>query len=1231
MPRVVAVTAGAAMLAAGLALGPATPAGAEPGGSAPAPAVPASRHTLTLITGDVVEVRTYPDGRQAVAPRPGRAGRPLPDLKVTERHGDMYVVPSDARPLLAADRLDRELFNVTGLIEAGYDDAHRAALPLVLTYGKDAARTLAAQPAPAGARRTRVLRSASATAVERPPAKAAEFWNAISAGERGRAAAPYAKVWLDRPVRATLADSVPRIGAPAAWQAGLDGKGVKVAVLDTGIDPAHPDVKDRVAETADFTDTTDAVDRNGHGTHVAATVAGSGAASGGKGKGVAPGASLYVGKVLNAKGEGSLSQIVAGMEWAAAQRVDVINLSLGTSEPSDGRDPLSRALDGMSQESGALFVVAAGNSGPQDRTVASPAAADSALTVGAVSKTDELASFSSRGPRLGDDALKPEITAPGVGIVAARAAGTALGTPVDDLHTSLNGTSMATPHVAGAAALLVQRHPDWTPAQLKAALVSTAKPVDGPLDAMGSGRVDVARAVSQHVHAMPGALSLPRAMAGSEPRTATVELVNTGTAPAALDLTLDVRDAKGAPAPAGMFALSTARAEIPAGGRTPVAITVDPAKGDYGRYGGHLRATAPGTEVSVAVAQSVTPELYPVEIDAAYRDGGRPGADSGLDVLNLDTDEFHDLAFTDEGTLRAELPAGRYSMMATMLERRQPGIHPAEFVFAGDPEVKIIGPATVRIDGRRASRIELSTARPVEHAQVTIGHVRQGTEGRGGLHSSWMMTRATERAYAAPIPKAKSGWFEVYHRWDLYAPVATARTIPRGEKIRLVHMEHGPAFDGRLDLPVFDGGTREDFTGVDLRGRLALLTYRPGRSGFVAVESAIAAGVAVVVLANNEPHGALSYWGFDLGAPAFTAGYEEAAKLRKARRVRLEGTPVSPYWYDVIRWHDGMPRDLRYEISPRTMARIEAGYHDTADEQGSVSRASFRPYMGGVAIKPSPIDGAMSRDEWTTGGDLSVRVRADRSGFGRGELMTGDRTYRAGQKVTEHWFAPGGPGQPRIDAPGYTPYGLPPVRTGDTARFMLPEFGDSDPDHFGFVSTPGDRTSARLYRDGTLLHEGDRLYNTAVPMPPERAAYRLEQTSERTEQWWGTAVRTATTHTFTSAHTAERQVLPLLRIDYDLGVDLRNAVRARGRHTFGFTVRHPTGAASPRVAGAKMQLSYDDGATWSDVRVDRRGDGRYAVRADHRRRGGHVSLRVTAWDAAGAKVEQTVIRAFALK
>ncbi|WP_406318246.1 S8 family serine peptidase [Streptosporangium sp. NBC_01639] len=1227
LSRVVAVAAGAAVLAS------AAPAGAEPR-QAPVklPAVSASRHTLTLITGDVVDVQTYPDGRQVAAARPGSAGRPQPAFKTVNRHGDLYVIPETARPMLAADRLDQELFNVTDLIAAGYDDAHRASLPLIVSYGEGARRTLAAQPVPAGAHRTRLLPSAGAAAVERAPAQAVAFWKALGTAGTGRTAAPaYSKVWLDRPVRATLETSVPQIGAPAAWQAGYDGKGVKVAVLDTGADTTHPDLKDRVAASANFSDAVDTVDHHGHGTHVAATIAGSGAAAEGRRKGVAPGASLYIGKVLNDQGSGSLSWIIAGMEWAAGQDVDVVSMSLGTNEATDGRDPMSQALNNLSAESDALFVVAAGNAGPDSGSVSSPGSADAALTVGAVDKADGLAEFSSRGPRAGDDALKPEVSAPGVGIVAARAEGTSLGTPVDARYTSLNGTSMATPHVAGAAALLAQRHPDWTAGQLKASLVSTAKPVEGAVDAIGSGRVDVGRAVTQQVYASPAAVSMPTVTPEGAKQDATVEIVNSGTTPVTLALALDVRDSGGKPAADGLFALSADRVEVPAGGKASVVVTADPAKGTRGRYTGRLRGTADGVELSVAVVQTLSPVRYPVEIPVTYRDGGAPGEASSVDVLDLDTGEFRDLQVPEDGRIVTELPAGRYSMMATLMERRQPAAMTSEIVFAGDPDVEVTGPATVPIDARSANRVRLDTARPVDHSQVTIGHDRWGANPEGGLSSSWMMTPATERAYLAPIPKAEVGQFEMYHHWDLYAPVATARTVPSGKEVRLIHMDYGPKFDGRRDLPVYDGGTREDFTGVDLRGKLALLTFQPEQDAFTAVTGAGKAGASVVVLAMNEARGALSYWGSGLEAPSFTTGYDEAAALRKAGRVRLEGTSVSPYWYDVLRWHDSVPRNLQYEISPKTMTRIDAHYHGTSDEQGYGTRASFRPNAAGMMIKPSPISGAMEREEWTTPGDLVVRTRFQRSTEGGAELITGDRTYQAGRRLTEHWFAPGGPGQPRRLSSAYAEYGLPAQRTQDTVRIMVPEFGDSDPDHFGFLYGAADQAFARLYRGDTLIGEGPQLYNVTLTLPAERASYRLEQTSARTAGWWGTATKTATAWTFSSAHTDRPEVLPLLKIDYELGVDLRNAVPARGGQPFAFTVRPPTGAVARPVKGATAQISYDDGATWTGLRVDRRDDGRFTVRADHKGRTGHASLRVTAWDSAGAKVEQTITRAFALK
>ena len=167
------------------------------------------------------------------------------------------------------------------------------------------------------------------------------------------------------------------------------------------------------------------------------------------------------------------------MEWAVAQHADVVSMSLG-GDTGDGTDPLEQAVDDLSASSPTLFVIAAGNNGDRPGTVTSPGAAYAALTVGAVDSTDTMAFFSSRGPRL-DGTVKPEVVAPGVDIVAARAAGTSLGTPVDDFYTTLSGTSMATPHVAAVAAILKQEHPGWDGERLKAAIVGSTVPVAGAI------------------------------------------------------------------------------------------------------------------------------------------------------------------------------------------------------------------------------------------------------------------------------------------------------------------------------------------------------------------------------------------------------------------------------------------------------------------------------------------------------------------------------------------------------------------------------------------------------------------------------------------------------------------------------------------------------------------------------------------------------------------------------
>lgn len=286
---------------------------------------------------------------------------------------------------------------------------------------------------------------------------------------------------------------------------GIDGTGVGICVVDTGVDPKHEQIAPRTVTFKDFINgRTTAYDDQGHGTHVTSIAAGDGVGgtSAATFRGVAPGATLYAAKVLDATGQGPNDGVAAGVQWCVAQPgVQVISMSLGDTAGGDGTDAVSLAVN-AAVAAGDVVVVAAGNSGDRPRTINAPGTAAGAITVGAASDysspsgTDRrdngiwLASFSSRGPT-SDGRTKPDITGPGVTVRAAKA-GTVTG------YVTLSGTSMATPYVAGAAALARQVAPAATPDQIRAALTATAKDVGAPgIDnEYGAGFVDVRGLVS---------------------------------------------------------------------------------------------------------------------------------------------------------------------------------------------------------------------------------------------------------------------------------------------------------------------------------------------------------------------------------------------------------------------------------------------------------------------------------------------------------------------------------------------------------------------------------------------------------------------------------------------------------------------------------------------------------------------------------------------------------------
>ncbi|WP_322940494.1 S8 family peptidase [Actinacidiphila paucisporea] len=683
---------------------------------------------MTLITGDRIGVSA--DGKP-VALQHGKGREHIP-VEIQTVKGHAYALPLDAVRLVDQGRVDRRLFDVTTLNRPEYRKAQAHGLGYIVTYqgsGSDAKADLHRAD---GARVTHTYGTLNAEAVTAPAARTAGVWQALtSAPVKG---APYAaaeaglkKVWLDAVQKASTLDwSRRQIGAPSAWDAGYDGTGVKIAVLDTGVDKAHQDLAGQVTDVQNFSTADNPDDHFGHGTHVASIAAGTGARSGGTYKGVAPGAKIISGKVLDDDGFGDDSNVLAGLEWAAKSGAKIANLSLGGTD-TPGTDVLESAVDTLSARYGTLFVIAAGNDGSAAGTVGSPGSADAALTVGAVDKDSALADFSSRGPRVGDDAVKPDVTAPGVDITAAAAPGSVIDQEVGENppgYLTISGTSMATPHVAGAAADLAQEHPDWTGRQIKAALVAATTDSGAgytPFE-QGTGQVDLTKAVKQTVTAKPGSTSLSYAKAlwphGDDPKqTRTLTYTNTGGKAVVLSLAVKGTDPRHQAAPAGFFSLSAPSVTVPAGGSASVDVTVDTMLGGTvdGAYTAYVTATsADGQTVRTAAGVTREVESYDVTVKHLDRQGKATGVyDTELFPMSGDLAGTFIPVYDASGTVTVRVPKGRYMLSSSVFVGDGSTWKGADWIT--EPNLTVGRTTGVTVDARTARPVDITVP---DHAAV---------------------------------------------------------------------------------------------------------------------------------------------------------------------------------------------------------------------------------------------------------------------------------------------------------------------------------------------------------------------------------------------------------------------------------------------------------------------------------------------------------------------------------
>lgn len=1128
---------------------PPAPAAVSPFAAAAGPAgqparAAGKRVEITLVTGDRVAFNTARGASSVTVTAARRSDGSTSGFQAYTRDGDVYVVPDDVLPYLRSGAVDEGLFNVTYLAANGYGDADRSSIPVIMEYPKNTRR--AAAPV-AGVKVHRQLPSVHGSALDVPKGKSPQFWKGVqnprvkpadaARQQRLELAGGVSRLWLDRVAHVSLDQSVPLIGAPQAWAAGYDGTGVKVAVLDTGVDRTHPDLAGRIAATADFIGDSDVVDRNGHGTHVASTIAGTGAASQGKYRGVAPGASLLVAKVCSDQGTCPDSAVIAGMQWAVEQGAQVVNISIGGQAPLTYPDPMTRAVDELTAATGTLFVIAAGNKGAADETVESPGIAASALTVAATDKSDQLASFSSRGPLWYEDrSLKPDIAAPGVLITAARSSASSL---EGDQYTTASGTSMATPHVSGAAAILVQQHPDWPAARLKAALMSTATDVGRTAFEQGAGRLDVARATAQRVHALTPSVDLGTLDRDQQALSRTVSYANTGSEAVTLSLTAALAATSGAQVPEGAITTDPS-VTVPAGGTATATVSVDVPALAVGRYSGALVATdATGHVVlRVPVGFQVEPQSFPVRIEVRGHDGQPCGTTdqygcNGTGYItyhNLDNGRTDQLVGGDDQIAR--LTAGHYFLAAPVYwvdrtTRRQ------QVALVMLDNVNVTGPTTVVLDASKARRITVDTPKPSEETNQEMGFLRYGADGTAS--DFYLLPKYDFYFWVTPVPKVRQGSLIFQHQRDNVAPLVQmtvkAKSAPRLTPRYSNWTADVPKFSGTQNLELIDLGVvhgladpasqiPDDLSKV--KGKLVLVEQDddfPEYDGFhwncvmfdEYIDALAEAGAAGVVSFLRD--GCTTDAVFDRPSiPAVTVGPAEGLALRELLRennrvaIRVTGEPASPYFYHLKFYQvDEVTADQHYTVTDRQLHRIDRDYHA---EQPIKIEGGWHQHIPTESVTIQFLfqySGPSERETFVGpvsqpgqfADNLVFRVRD--LGGGNEQALESNvpipdsfYTLQAGSRSHEEWFGgPGAPGAAEQEPDRSHLLACGACRQGDVFSPLLP-MTYPEPQVESTYIEAFQSDNLHLYRDDQEVPPSPVLgLYTGYTLPPEPARYRL--------------------------------------------------------------------------------------------------------------------------------------------
>jgi hypothetical protein len=669
-----------------------------------------------------------------------------------------------------------------------------------------------------------------------------------------------------------------------------------------------------------------------------------------------------------------------------------------------------------------------------------------------------------------------------------------------------SGTSMATPHVAAAAAILAQAHPGWDGERLKTALTSTAQPIAASIYGQGAGRLDVTRAIAQPVYVAAGNLGFgfltwPNEQAAM---ARAVTLHNDGDAAVVLDLALRITDERGNPAPAGMFTLDTSRVSLPPGERRDVTVTMQPLARTAGLYGGWLEASNESVRVVAAIGAEQEPERYELRLRQTWRTG-KPAIDAFAYVVETVTGDLQLIeTFGATGIVTLRMPPGTYTVIARLGDEPDEDGTLTQQAILIESEIALAADTSIELDAARALPLTVSVDRP--GAKVIDPLLWMSM--RGSAYGIGFLLPVLQEAYLTPTRPVVSH--------ELTA--VTAFTV-------------FPA-DSETGAPY-----RYDLT-FQSEGSIPSTAYR----------------VRDRELARVDAH-------------YHTQG------------VPLEALRVN--WTDV----DGLGGFLSERLRTVALPWRRTEYFSPGFSRRSILSLQAPGATGGDEVKVTHRHDA---------GTYALAWNAAPIGPGFGDPMQfeGITFWSDILIVNPGLFSPGGGGQ---DALTYSADGL----TG----------------------------SLTAWRDGEEVghHENPGFVGFAVP--PGRARYAIEVDAQRRVAW---STLESDVHVRWELTTEPPGGgipvgLPIMVVRATGPVDESSVAPAGVPYALRLEVDHQVGS-SP-VTDLRLDVSYDEGATWRRAPVVRIGNQGFALLV-HPRRAGTVSLRARASDAAGATVEHTTIQSY---